>query len=198
MYNLGNARTSCLERGRARSLRCLMLGEGVSSAGLGTGRFAARARLAQRPPPQSPLQPCNRSVGRASSCVVAHLQERGGRADISMRQAGNCAGQAQLQKPRRFRKGHSDLSAGRGSFSSPRHPYPCSGSHPYRRHPQPPAPIPSRCHPGWRVGHCSDFRGSRRTAPATARGSGRRPDCSCGDHSLPDQDHGPGHYSTTS
>jgi hypothetical protein len=25
---------------------------------------------------------------------------------------------------RRFRKGHSDLNAGRGSFSSPRHPYP--------------------------------------------------------------------------
>ena len=34
------------------------------------------------------------------------------------------AERTQLQKMRRFRKGHSDLNAGRGSFSSPRHPYP--------------------------------------------------------------------------
>jgi hypothetical protein len=124
MYNLGNARTSCLERGRARSLRCLMLGEGVSSAGLGTGRFAARARLAQRPPPPIPpatVQPLCRKGQQLRSYAVAGKGRTRGHLDASGRQL---CGAGPTPKTTPISEGPFRPERGQGVFFQPPPPLP--------------------------------------------------------------------------
>jgi hypothetical protein len=103
---------------------------------VGTGRVSDRARLAQRPPPNTP---CNRAtvqlLSAAGPATVAWLRSCSrGRARSRRPDAPGrlLASRTQLQKMRRFWNGHFDLNRGRGSFSSPLHPYPlAAGSHPH-------------------------------------------------------------------
>ena len=76
-----------------------------------TGNCGTPERHNQRRPPPVPLFHCCKRVGGggALSGFVSALPFDAG---------------AHIEKLRGFRQAHSDLSAGRGSFSSPRHPYP--------------------------------------------------------------------------